>query len=282
MPPSTDNTPDITPATIPTSSNPDTCLAAITATITGRAFIKISKTSVSFSKPGILLTASINAIDINPGKAPIIIPLKFILLNTFSFVDTPEELPLEPITGLYFILKYLLKLVIADIALVLFVVPVVPETAITFAPLDCKSAIEAPPVPTIGIFLLIAASILFLLIFEGSQLINISPSILPLSIILANSKSYFFASSFISDKVFTSVLTISPFSSLNIDAFAVGFILSIGASAPINKILDMAISVESVCNFISDKSFTGSLPPKLYKFPPLLPMIAIFFIYYIL
>ena len=147
----------------------------------------------------------------NPGIAAIITPLIFILENTPLSSITPSLFP-EPITGEYFIFQNLLNDVTAATALVLFVVPVVPEDDITLAPIALIVAIDVPPVPTIGIFFSAAARIALLFIPSGSQLITINPSIIPSFIFSASFLSYSNASLFISGSFFSSLDNKTPFS----------------------------------------------------------------------
>ena len=78
----------------------------------------------------------------------------------------------------------------ADIALVLFVVPVVPDAAMTLHPKDCVLAMDVPPVPATGICFSAAAIKALLLIPVGSQERSIIPSIFPSSISFESSSSF--------------------------------------------------------------------------------------------
>ena len=117
------------------------------------------------------------------------IPRKLIRFHTLP--SWTFELPEEPMIGLYFNFHSFEKAETAEIALVRFVVPVVPEAAITLHPIDWVLAMEVPPVPASGIFFSAAAfkaslfafgiaahqhdAINFILTYEPGQLFIIFP-----------------------------------------------------------------------------------------------------------
>ena len=116
------------------------------------------------------------------------IPRKLIRFHTLP--SWTFELPEEPIIGLYFNFHSFEKAETAEIALVRFVVPVVPEAAITLHPIDWVLAMEVPPVPASGIFFSAAAFKASLFAPLGSQLISMMPSILSSRMSLASSSSF--------------------------------------------------------------------------------------------
>ncbi|CFV22051.1 Uncharacterised protein [Yersinia enterocolitica] len=148
--------------------------------------------------PGIWLSANTMAIAIKPGKAGIMMLRILILFSRLLSLPGIVASPL-PNTGVYFICQYLHNEAVKEIARVRLLVPVVPEVAMTFAPLEVIIAIEVPPVPTIGIFFSIAARIASLLLRSGSALIMMMPSIAPARICAAMATSEDFTASFTSD-----------------------------------------------------------------------------------
>src|SRR5699024_5400521 len=124
---------------------------------------------------------------IKDGMEAIMIPRNWIRLNGLSGELLLEEPP--PMEGRNLIFQCLAKLLINEIARVRFVVPVVPDDEITFAPIELAVAIDVPPVPTIGSFFFAAASNAFLLLPSGSALMNTIPSMKPFSISSATLRS---------------------------------------------------------------------------------------------
>ena len=177
MPPSTAMEPLTMPATMPTSSMPEICLAAIAATMTGRMPTSASNTLSSAPSPGILPSARHRAMAMKPGMEAIMMPRKLMRFQTLpSSAAAFFELP---ITGRYLRPHSLEKAAIAETARVRFVVPVVPEAAITLQPMVCTSAIELPPVPATGMPFSCAAESASWLMPFGSQLMSMMPSISP-------------------------------------------------------------------------------------------------------
>ncbi len=176
IPPSTDKTPATIPATIPTSSSPETFFAAIAARITGRIPTNLLNTSSIGLSPGNLLRANANAIAMKPGMEASIMPRTLIRFHTLPCSELPSD---EPRTGIYFKSHSVAKAEMKAIARVRLVVPVVPDADITFAPSERASAMDVPPVPASGIRFSAAALIDALFTFLGSQLKRIMPSIFP-------------------------------------------------------------------------------------------------------
>ena len=220
------------PATRPTSSIPETCFAAIAARTTGRIPIRVSNTVLSPANAGILLSANTSAMEMNPGIAAIIIPLK--LMRFQMLPSWTEPLDEDTITGMYFNFHSFARADTKATALVRFVVPVVPEAEMTLPPSDWVLAIDVPPVPTSGIFLAAAAVIARLFTPFGSQLRSIIASISPFVILSASCLSDVFAISLISLRGASSLSVISPFSRVYSLAFVPLLILSIELVAPIN------------------------------------------------
>ena len=201
IPPSTARMPATIPATTPTSSRPETCLAAIAQITIGIEFTSVSNTSDRLPHPGILLHARQSAMAINAGRLVIIIPRKLMRFHIFPSAFDAAFSPVLPMTGIYLIFQYFASAVVNATALVRFVVPVVPDADRTLHPMFCVSATPLPPVPAIGIFVLAQASIACLLAPSGLALTNITPSISPSSIFFASFASTFSASTLTSVKV---------------------------------------------------------------------------------
>jgi len=137
---------------------------------------------------------------------------------------------------------------------------------------------EVPPVPVAASFLSAAASMAARLAPLGSQLARISPSTLSSSMSPAIRSSSSTASRFTSSRVpRNTTFGSSPFQ-VHSAALVSGLAVSMEASAPMNWMAVSSIPAPLICRTISPKREAGSFPPRLYRFPPLLPSIATFFV----
>ena len=118
--------PAMTPATMPTSSRPDTCFAAMAARMTGKMPISVLNTSSSPASPGSLLSARHSAMAMKPGMEAIMMPRKLMRFSTEP-CTAPAPAAEEPITGMYFSFHSFERAEMNATARVRFVVPVVPE-----------------------------------------------------------------------------------------------------------------------------------------------------------
>ncbi|CGW13390.1 Uncharacterised protein [Salmonella enterica subsp. enterica serovar Typhi] len=121
---------------------------------------------------------------IKPGSAGIMM-LRMLKRLSRLFPEPLCEGEALPNCGLYLIPQCLHSDATKETARVRLVVPVVPEVATTFAPFAATSAMEVPPVPTIGVFISTAAAKTAWFAFTGSALITTIPSISPRRIISA-------------------------------------------------------------------------------------------------
>ena len=88
---------------------------------------------------------------INPGRDAIIMPRILMRRHGDELPDAPLRFAVAfPMTGRYVSRQCLLREVTKVTARVRLVVPVVPEAAMTCAPLVCMMAMEVPPVPVTG------------------------------------------------------------------------------------------------------------------------------------
>ena len=245
------------------------------ATMTGMAPTSVSNTADSPDRAGILLSARTIAMAMKPGSDAIMMPRKLIRFHTLPSCLPPALLPM---TGMYLIFHSFASAEMNATARVRLVVPVVPEAEMTLHPIFWAMPIEVPPVPTQGSFLAAAAASAALLTPFGSPLIMTMPSMPPCSISAASAASDAAASALISLSFFSSPqATLSPDSDQR-QAGASIEMPSMVRFAPTKETKPTSMPADLACVKISPSNARGSLPPCIYRLPPLLPIIAIFFI----
>lgn len=160
-------------------------------------------------------------------------------------------------------------------ARVRLVVPVVPDTARTGRPRLWTLAIDVPPVPTTTSFLAAAASIEARFTSSGSQLTRNKPSMAPAWMERAISRSSSRAFSLTSRKgpswMTVGVLPSSTYTAAGMSCRAT----SMDALAATKRTWATVMPADSACRMTSSIRWTGSLPPRLYRLPPLEPIKAI-------
>ena len=140
--------------------------------------------------------------------------------------------------------------------------------------MDWARAMEVPPVPVAASFFSAAAAMARALAPLGSQLAKISPSTFPASMSPAIFSSSRTASRFTSSKVPRKMTRGCSPSQVHNAALVSGLAVSMEASAAMNWMAASWMSAALICRTISPSRDSGSLPPRLYRFPPLLPKIA--------
>ena len=220
---------------------------------------------------------------INAGSDVIIIPRKLIRDTTLPETFPAASAPVFPITGIYLIPQFLARAVVNATARVRFVVPVVPDALKTLHPRLWISATPVPPVPAIGSFFVAAACTVFALAPCGSALTNIMPSISPCPTFSARAASTSAAFSLTCCSVPSNVLQTAAPSHVYRLALLSGPTVSRLPDASTYCTKAISISAAFVWARISFIIPAISLPPCLYKLPPLLPINAIcFFIFSLL
>jgi hypothetical protein len=136
---------------------------------------------------------------------------------------------------------------------------------------------DVPPVPTPVSPLAAAALMLAEFTSSGSALTRNIPSTEPASISLAIASSISLAFPFTSFSEPEKTAVGLPSTILYRLAGVVEFAWSIDALAATNRTWDTVIPAADACRTTSSMRFSGSLPPRLKRFPPLEPISAIFF-----